>query len=372
VGQRLQLLGSWNAWAAPTDLQPMAGSADGDAWEAEVALGDTLQEQFCVVVQQGRSRHFIHPVAKQAGQRVRPVGPVEEMPRDQYWLVDGHRDGAAEGAVYRVRFEWSDYRMDVSWRLARDPVTALPVTVPRKFQHQYFVVNSLSGWAPVVGTHDPDDPYQWLWFNSSLPDSGKVEMLFLRDNDQSQMIYPLSSTPEEESVPVVGPDAGGHGKRWLAWGKKGEKLRCYLRVQDGETKVSVETASMGCKTWYGSTRSIYHLAGSWNNWQPIAMSQEAGVLDVWRASFIAGDDGCEEFQFLVNQNWNLRLHPSCAGSAPGESAACGPERRGKGKNWKVYALPGTVMEVMLDLGAEDYCDMVKCTPLIDKLEEGFM
>lgn len=360
-GQRLYMAGTWSAWRGLDEMEQLPSGPDMDAYEGKVTLGDTRLEEFLLVLKNGRSKRFIRPVAKRAGWRVRIVGPTDDA-EGKSWLIDGHLDGRKEGTRYRVRFEWADFRMSITWK-PMEETSSVPTGL-RAYQHRYYIANSLSSWKPIVGTHDKDDPALWRWFTSRIPAAGRVELLFLRDEDQAQMIYPMFPLPTEGSVPVVGPDEGGSGKRWLAWGKEGEALVCSLRIQNGDIKVTVKTETMGERTWFGSTGKVYYAAGSWGAWRCEEMEEDPSMPDLRRCRFALGPRGREEFQIVVNQNWSLRMYPACHGSRPGESIVCGPDRRGNRKNWEVVGPPGLLMEIVLDLGAEDHCNIVTCGPCV--------
>eukprot|EP00421_Protoceratium_reticulatum_P031951 CAMPEP_0168469982 /NCGR_PEP_ID=MMETSP0228-20121227/58496_1 /TAXON_ID=133427 /ORGANISM="Protoceratium reticulatum, Strain CCCM 535 (=CCMP 1889)" /LENGTH=356 /DNA_ID=CAMNT_0008485775 /DNA_START=24 /DNA_END=1090 /DNA_ORIENTATION=- len=353
------MLGTWSAWTELDEMKQVPARSGGNIYEGEIVLGETRTEQFHLVVCSKRKAQVICPVVKRAGQKARIIGPQEKAD-GKTWLIDGIRDGKSEGTVYKVRFEFGDAQLSISWQALE--TGASPATAAKsKYEHKYFMVNSLSNWVPVIGTYFPEKRL-WCWFNGKISKAGRCELLFLRDEDQSQMIYPMRSAPTEESVPIVGPDEGGTGKRWVAWGEEGESLYAMLQLLDGHMSVTLRTQSMGEKTWHGVTASSYYVAGSWSRWSFEEMETEPGSADLWVGHFTIGHTGREEFQIVLNQNWNMRIYPASNGCPPGTVLVCGPDRKGNKKNWEVSGLPGQPMKIFLDLAADDLSNKVVCWP----------
>mmetsp|Transcript_55207 Transcript_55207/g.155354 ORF Transcript_55207/g.155354 Transcript_55207/m.155354 type:complete len:1245 (-) Transcript_55207:131-3865(-) len=371
-GARIHLAGTWNAWMEPTEMARVSGL--DDVYEGEVVLSDIRFELFHIVVRHvDGSEMVIHPAAKRAGPRIRVAGPHKQG-QGRHWLIDGIRDGAPAGTVYRVRFEWGDFWKSVTWEaLADRPL----VPEEDRFRHMYCIASSLTGWAPLRGGHacvdypnpcDVDDTRSWHWSRGTLPASGTVELLFLRDYDQTQMIYPMQRHPTDESVPVAGPDEFGTGKRWLAYGTEGERLYTTIAVEEGVITVRISTATMGDLVWRSPCRSAclaYYAVGSWNSWACTEMESDEGSPDIYRCRFVMGRAGWERFKVVANQNWGMQLYPSQSDGYPGTCLVSGPDGRGHNSNWLVEGTPGQRMEVVLDLDAEDNRSMVTCVCVDD-------
>mmetsp|Transcript_155694 Transcript_155694/g.478010 ORF Transcript_155694/g.478010 Transcript_155694/m.478010 type:complete len:155 (+) Transcript_155694:1-465(+) len=138
-----------------------------------------------------------------------------------------------------------------------------------------------------------------------------------------------------------------------------------MDVAGGCYAVTVTTPTMGVMTWKSAERraaQVYSVVGSWTAGGFDEMVSSPEDPDVHTSTFAISAGGVEEFHILVNQNTNLVLYPSSNGDAPGESLVCGPDRKGAKKKWRVLGLPGQLMQITLDLHAEDFCSMVACRP----------
>mmetsp|Transcript_74513 Transcript_74513/g.210476 ORF Transcript_74513/g.210476 Transcript_74513/m.210476 type:complete len:1235 (-) Transcript_74513:224-3928(-) len=354
---KVYLVGTWNAWSRPLEMEHLLEGATDDVYEADIALGETCLEQFHLRLPSG---DVFHPEVRMAGPDVHVVGP-SRAGAQKHWLVDGRRDGAEAGAVYRVRFTWGNSLKTVSWAVVDQPP---PAAAPASFQHAYYFVSSLGRWSPVEMERDGGEPGVWT-ISGRMPQSGEAEFFFMRDKDDTQMIYPLSERPTEDSVPVMGPDEGGLGKRWLALATAGEMLTVQLRVGSGRISVSAFTDTMGKMVWEsapGRSRRVYSVTGSWNSWGFSQMLADDDDPGVHRCLLVIGPDGFEEFRVAVNQNKSTTLHPANDGEAPGRGFAVGPDDEGHRKNWHIFGPPGSMLEVTLNLGAADRCRRVTCAP----------
>jgi hypothetical protein len=231
----LYITGTFSAWST---LEPMTvtevPTEETVLYEGEFYIGDVRVEQFHLVWQKSDGTKLIlHPMAKKASQGLRIAGPEEDS-QGMHWLVDGRRDNAVEGQVYQVQFEWGPTRKRLSW-WKTDKV--LPHS--SLFRHRYWMVDSLSGWLHSASGNPRPGFMTWEVGKPGLPPpyipaSGQVEFFILRDDDASQMIYPMSHRPKDDSVHVVGPDEGGDGKRFLASGEEGDQLRTWMDLNDGK------------------------------------------------------------------------------------------------------------------------------------------
>merc|ERR1711879_315744 len=105
------------------------------------------------------------------------------------------------------------------------------------------------------------------------------------------------------------------------------------------------------------------MGGSWNDWELSPMECDVATPGVHRFAFSIGESGREQFQFIVDQSWDKRIFPAVPRSRPGESLVNGPAgAAGHGKNWEVTGYFGQVMEITLDLDAEDQLSLVSCQP----------
>jgi hypothetical protein len=367
-GEKVYLEGSWDAYKGLVEMEHRPGATNSfhsELYVGEIVLGDTLSELFHIVVKKGKNEHrfLLHPIAKKAGQQVRIAGPSSDQDAsEKFWLLDGRRDKAAEGSVYRIFLEVGEFARSITWLPTGE--VRVPEVKEGSGHHKYCMASSIANWVPWQGTRDyEDDPNVTNFFKGKIPPSGRLEFVLMRDFDKNQMIYPLDSRPTTGSTPICGPDEGGDGKRWSVHGREGETVYGSFTMKEGEISFSVKTASMGELKFTGTTARHYSVIGSWNKEVPDDMEPVPGVYDLWRYQFVIGSHGYESFQILVNKNLNLRMYPERDRTAPGECIACGPDRKGNKKHWEVQGPPGQVFELTLDFGAEDFCEKLSCWPV---------
>jgi len=357
TGQPVYLVGSWSAWSSFEEMEFVEDGPEG-YYVGTIRLGETLLEHFRLVLNKDRSK-AIFPVVAKADQRKRVHGPGI-CGQDKSWLIDGRLDGVPAGTAYQVRFSWSRVRKSVTWAVME---AQPPEPAAAALRHSYSIVSSLNRWQPLEMTQSAEDPGVWE-FKSRMQRESE-EFLFMRDRDQAQLIYPLSSRAADPSVPVMGPDEGGFLKRWAVPGEVREPVTIQLSVKDGGFTVTASTGSRGSTSWQspqGRTRHLYYVAGSWDRWGLNEMATDADAPDVHTCRFVMGNRCREEFHILLNQSESLLMYPREPGAAPGQGILCGPDARGGGVNWEVVGPAGQVMEVTLDLGAPDARRAVTCRP----------
>uniref|UniRef100_A0A7S1ME51 Uncharacterized protein n=1 Tax=Alexandrium catenella TaxID=2925 RepID=A0A7S1ME51_ALECA len=356
-GQELYLTGTWSAWSTFEELV----RSDGDTYVGKIVLGETLRERFRIVMDKD-PRRAIYPIAGRAGPLLRVVGP-DGLCQGKDWLIDGRRDGVPAGTVYRVTFEWGASGKSIRW----EPVKGEAAPEGRLYEHRYFIFGSLTAWAPMEMKRHPDEPGAWE-FASLVRSPNGATFAFLRDNDATQTIYPLESAPTESSVPVMGPGDGSPARddfqHWRVQGKMGSAVSVTLRVDSGEIAVSLRTGEQPEVTWRSpADRSDrFYVVGSFTGWRFAEMLRDDVVSGVYRLRFAVGYKDCDQFQIVVNRNWETRLYPAHASATPGLGVVHGPGPQGDGFNWVVSGPSGQAMEILLDLASEDRCGMVTCEP----------
>lgn len=362
--QKVYLVGTMNGWATSQAMEHMGGSAEVEIYERDVVLDDCLMEKFHIaIVPPGGVKQIFYPVKNTHLQHLRVLGPrVAERyneDRKKYWLLDGRADGARSGTAYRIRFEWGKQQRLVSWF----PLEARSASALAS-NHKFVIASKSFGWggAPL------QEVEAGLWeHTSTMPSRGTVEVQILRDGDKSQAIYPLQHEPRQTSVPVLGPDENADGRAWVMKGARGEQLTVQLRFHNGNAAVTFANDTLGERTWMqGPPRGIYHVSGSWNKWDGLGeMESDPASPGVFRYTFVIGERGFEQFQIIANSSWEMRIFPSVANVRPGESSVMGPAgAAGHSKNWKVSGYWGQMMEITLDLDAEDQINMVSCRELV--------
>lgn len=108
---------------------------------------------------------------------------------------------------------------------------------------------------------------------------------------------------------------------------------------------------------------MYYVVGDLSGWTFAEMQADEGNA-VFRYQFSLGEAGVEEFQIVANQDWNQKFYPDKPAAAPGRCMVCGPDKGGHDLNWRVTGHPGTRMEVILDLSAEDKRKTVLVTSML--------
>mmetsp|Transcript_87744 Transcript_87744/g.256497 ORF Transcript_87744/g.256497 Transcript_87744/m.256497 type:complete len:1251 (-) Transcript_87744:103-3855(-) len=360
-GEKVYLTGTWSAWASPLEMKP----TDDGAYTAEVALGDTCLEEFHILLDRNRER-ALFPVAPRASCRARVAGPAK-LEAGRNWLIDGRKDGAQTGSVYRIRLEWTDTQRRISWE-------KLERTAEEESEgaaHSYGIISSLTSFRPVEMQRSEADPLRWE-FTGKM--TSKEEMfLFQRDRDPKQLIYPLENRPRDASVPVLGPDAGtGMGKDMRLWsvrGQPGDIVMVRLHIKDGDIRVTAISENKGQMTWHnahGGARDRYFVKCDWSE-RLEEMEPDMADLDVCRLQFslppALGYVSSGHFQIVVNRDERKVLHPGHPNAAPGRALPEGPDADGEGLCWEVNGPPGQTFELSLDLGAEDDRKTVTCRPL---------
>jgi len=364
------LTGTWSAWSTFDEMFPAVGTADADVYECEITLGETRMECFQVAMQRSGAQSFFLPVHGGAGQGARIVGPEPEADPSKFWRIDGRRDGVPVGTVYQVRFAWGDSQKWIMWQ-PTEKRRLLQEIWQNDYSHTYSICCAASDWRPLDMRQNADLLDLWE-VASRIPRVGEAEFVVQRDHDPAQTLYPLHTQPKDSSVPVVGPDDGASDKRWLIWGKPGEVVIFRLCIkEDGDFTLQVIGDTMGELTWQspiGCAGVVYGLVGSFNDWsfsKDSEMEPDASSPDLRRCRLKIGRRCREEFQILVNQNWDRRMYPEVAKDPPGVGCVCGPDDKADGRNWEVVGYPGQVVEVVLNLGAEDQRSMVTCWALED-------
>lgn len=205
-----------------------------------------------------------------------------------------------------------------------------------------------------------------LWETKFRIGKSRVEkFLILRDEDWTQIVHPTTKTAEE-GVPIVGPDDTGASKYWVVTGKQGEMVHVQLGIAEGCFIVSLRSKSCGERTWHSNAESVFHLAGTWNEWGLHELNADPKVRGLYRGHFVVGEDCFEQFQIVRNQDWNQVLHPNVAGVMPGQTVVFGPDDGGQGLNWQINAHSGQAVEIILDSKTEDRRKIVTCRLLDHK------
>jgi hypothetical protein len=138
--------------------------------------------------------------------------------------------------------------------------------------------------------------------------------------------------------------------------------------------VRIMTASMGeltLQTNLDDPAGVYYVMRAATKWSFARMDAESDDPDVYTFNFDMPASGFEDFQIVLNQNLHMRYYPSSKSAAPESCLVCGPDRKGKDKNWRVSGDPFQWHQIRFDLsGREDFRSMVSCRPIDEAAYQG--
>jgi len=349
-GVKFFLSGTWNTW---TTMDEMQKSPDGK-YEWAFRMGDTLCEEFRIHVDYFVD-HVIFPGRKYAGKDTQIFGPGS-APRGYHWKVDGRRDGAKLGTLYKVSLWWDEATKEkrVDWTMGDEELENQVGSLIPEQRHRYSVKGTWTSWAaqelrPVTGLA--------YMFETSMAIGpfGKEEFQFVRDYDDCQLIYPAVSTERRLKVPVRGPDDNGRNKHWIIQGDCGEKVTLRLRVREGNIVVTVISSQRGERTWknpIASDADGFYCLRFWHSSEYVPMEHWSGSIYRGTLAMPESEDALF-FHVLLDEDPNQIIYPEMYGAPSGLSAWMGPDSKGRDMFWQINELPGTPIEVFLDLQQVD-------------------
>jgi len=360
---RVFALGSWDAFGAAVELEKTGPGM----YMFLCILGETCCEQFRLVLNQDNAQ-CIHPENPMASAKDKVVGP-DNKGKGKNWVISGRPDNSPCWTIYQVRFEWSfswEYgeMKKISWE-PTDQV-APPKSRVLLHRHLYAIAGTWTSWRFQDMNRNTDE--EGLWTTTvRIGLQGREEFQFVRDNDWLQALYPAVPNARRAGVPICGPDGHGKGKNWVLTGNPGEIYRIQLRLQvlpmsqasPVPTQISVTVAGdAGVKTWHnghtGTSWADYYITGTWNDWTFAAMQKEKRKsAGVHRYVLRLGQNGYEEFCFVMERDWDMRLYPDVPEAQQGQAMLQGPDNMGHGLNWVIEGAPGSRWQITLDLTTED-------------------
>jgi len=198
-----QIVGTWSR-RKPEDMRHRP--ADG-SWTFDIVLGENRWEEFHLL-QDGDAGKRIYPFRERSHKDVPTVGP-HDGGYSKLWFLDcrDRMDVEEEqvgmpGDKYRVTFRWEKLK-SLTWQKLEGETGDIAPS-------QYHIAGSFSDWDQVEMT--PDSATSPGWYSTEVPmTSLGIEFKLMRNEDRSQMIYPLvnglSQEPITQHTPVQGPDA---------------------------------------------------------------------------------------------------------------------------------------------------------------------
>jgi len=240
------------------------------------------------------------------------------------------------------------------------------------YRHSYTICCSVHNWRPVRMRRAAGSPKPGVHeFTLRIGLAGHEEFHFLRDGDKHQMIYPAKDRSLTRDVPVRGPDHLGEGKNWSIVGETGDTVTLQLQVWEGDISLTAVHSSQGSKTFKslrGHFRRKYFVYAQWTNWGFTAMTpDESGSPGVYRSTMKMPAAGVQSFQIVVDENIHQALYPELAFTDQLVAEVRGPDARGPDLCWALSAPPGSLVEIKLDLLAEDRRERVTWDILEERL-----
>uniref|UniRef100_A0A6T1IA36 Beta-ketoacyl synthase C-terminal domain-containing protein n=1 Tax=Alexandrium monilatum TaxID=311494 RepID=A0A6T1IA36_9DINO len=349
--------GSFNGWRS-TERMHYLEDKGGHAFA--FAMGDTLMEQFRIVCNRFDDA-IVFPAAKMADQEALVLGPGE-APAGYRWLVDV-RDTARQGAVLMIIFSYdaATKQKRVTWEISQDERAKALADSLGRHKHEYQVVGSWNNFQPQVMRRSTKKPGAYE-FEFRIGLYGHEEFRFMRDGDKFQTIYPAKNRSLTRDVPVRGPDHFAGEKYWSCIGETGDLVRLELQVAEGDITVTTENSAQGSKVFKslrGSFRRRYFVYSQWTDWGFTPMGLDPrGAARVYRLEFAMPDGGPQSFQIVVDEDVHQAFHPELGFADQLMSPTQGPDAKGPGLCWSVDELPGSLVEITLNLATADRMETV--------------
>jgi hypothetical protein len=346
----LMLSGTWNAWSTMDEMEKVP-EVRGDTvmYQCGFRIGETLTEDFCIYVD-NYTNVMIFPAAQGAGQNAVVLGPGT-APQDYNWRVDGRADGVQAGTVYVVSFwfEPATYQKRVSW----EPVTdKLEFPWPlHSFTHHLCVKATWTGWFCQDMRYIGNGCYET---SCRIGEDGKEAFHFLRDRDESQLIYPSQTTGRNTNVPIRGPDWNGKGKHWTFAGETGDLVTLRLTIIDGRITVSQQREGRAELTWGSAQERRFYVTDYYG--QSAQMKPSAENPQVQQVSLIIalGEDEGYYFKILVDKDPDQAIYPEMNGAQlSGLTSSVGPDKFGEEAFWVIPEQPGSKVQISYDPSQAD-------------------
>jgi hypothetical protein len=214
------------------------------------------------------------------------------------------------------------------------------------FSHYYSVKGTWTAWFCQDMQVISEGCYETVL---RIGNTGSEEFQFVRDHDDSQVIYPTVSTIAK-SVPLRGPDSNGKGKHWTVMGETGDVVRLRLVIKDGEITVTICPKSGVERVWKNLPAGVagsYYLSdhdGRCKRMQPRKDNPQ-----VQKASITTMDDEGYHFQILIDKDPNQAIYPELNGaSLSAITSAMGPDALGPDYFWSIPAPDGSKIEITYD------------------------
>jgi hypothetical protein len=360
--EKVFIRGTWNGCKTMDEMEMVE---DG-VYVAYIRLSVKGWEHFQLAAN-SNPKELLYPAFHKAGPTARVLGP-DDQGEKSYWLIDGRPLKVPAGTVYKVTFEWGERTRTISWdAISEWPADKAPLGT--SYQPSCYVVGSWSRWSNEEMRPVPPSDLAEPWANAfrglvepcayeftfKIGERCAEEFQFLLDRDSAQAIYPAVTKAESSVIPVKGPGDRGFMKHFLVRGRPRELVTVTLFIAPGDGRVSLtaKTPSRGETTWRSSEANVdmYFITGSFTNWKMLPMASVIPGVCSYVASF--EDSSEEEFQIVLDGDWDRTFHPSVPSAPLGESILQGPDGNGEGLHWCIHGEPFASYEITLDLNEPD-------------------
>jgi polyketide synthase-associated protein len=329
----IYLVGSWDAWKGFKDMPRQ----DDGTYQAIITIGETLSEQFHIVVNRDEEQ-VIRPAVPMASPQAPIEGPVFSAD-DKHWVINGSKDQVHVGATFKVTLTWKfDWERGEAMKIAWEPAKEDPELKALQYIHEYSVVATWTSWKMYGMISKGDGVYT---STTRIGQSGQEAYQIVRDKDWAQVIHPAVKDCIKTTVPVRGPDANGKEKNWILRGPPGSLVTLTLTIRAGNIEVSHHIDGKGMRKWKSTDDGNWHdyyISGSWNGWAFSAMDFDG--RNSYRHRFVMDRYEYLDFCVIMDKDWQQTLQPGDDGHV-----FCGPPTPAGG--WRIEGAEGTEYEVVL-------------------------
>lgn len=355
MGQTLYVSGTWNNFET---FDRMQGGRNA-AYTCDVVLGPSRVEEFQISCDQ-RGQEVFHPLIPNAGQNCQVVGPDWEG-EGLNFIIDGVKDGAQPGTVYRIVFDWQDCRKSISWSPSLRAVTDAEAgdddagLIGTGYEHRYYIAGSWKAFRLEEMSKKGDGLFEAKF---KVGPANQECFQIVRNRSLRHVFHPCvgsGSRPTDLSVPLAGPDDQGtddeeNRRCWCVAGAMHGDFTVRLRMEGVQTGVEVIPPGgapvrswWDWETWATRGDNVFFAMGSFNGGGLTSLTEDANRPGVSHCQVELDSEGFASLQIVVNTKANI-LCPDSAGEL--RLYAGQPDERNA---WFITGVPRSRQEVKLDL-----------------------
>jgi polyketide synthase-associated protein len=309
----LYINGSWDAWKGS---KKMTREPETGTYEAYVTIGDTLSEQFQIILN-SNPKQVIHPAYSMAGADAPVHGPDAETHIN--WVIDKRIDKAVD----------PEKMAEIAKSMSEEDIEAMEAQHGDSF---LAIGREAEAWIEKIG------------------DVGTKVVRHLEyeaaANERRFYAYCIRIKAQIQSQQVSVGATYLIKFHWAFCWERGETKRISWELVprtnevDGQRKLVVKRDAYKHK---------YFVASTWSSWQ---LSEMLDVGDsFYKASAKVGPTGQEEFRIVRDRDWGQVIYPAKAHCIKTSVPIRGPDSNDKGRNWLIKGPPGSKLEVLLRVNA---------------------